>query len=134
MARLGVDGIVYLQTRTPQGVNAEAEVNVSLSIANLILYGWKIDAEPIQQLFSEQPSEVSLFKLFGIRARMDHIAEICTATKHKCVECTVVGGVVPQISRPRRTVDEEFSGLCHRVSGIIGCIFLCHLWHRECGG
>ncbi len=48
----------YLQTRSPQGVNAEAEVNVSLSIANLILYSWKIDAEPIQQFFSEQSSEV----------------------------------------------------------------------------
>jgi hypothetical protein len=70
-----VDGIAYLQTRSPQGANAEAEVNVSLSIANLILYSWKIDAEPIQQLISEQPSEVSFFwvTVLGIRAHIDHL-------------------------------------------------------------
>lgn len=73
ISRLGVDGIAYLQTRSPQGVNAEAEVNVSLSIANLILYSWKIDAELIQQLVSDQSSEVGPFKLLGIRTHMGHI-------------------------------------------------------------
>ncbi|KAF8478567.1 hypothetical protein DFH94DRAFT_633058 [Russula ochroleuca] len=57
IAKLGVDGIAYLQTRSPQGINAEAEVNISLSIANIILCSWKIDSEPIQQLISDQPSE-----------------------------------------------------------------------------
>jgi hypothetical protein len=59
IARLGVDGIAYLQTRSLHVVNAEADINISLSIANLILYSWKIDAEPIQQLILEQPSEAS---------------------------------------------------------------------------
>ncbi|KAI0302159.1 hypothetical protein BC826DRAFT_987563 [Russula brevipes] len=57
IARLGTDGIAYLQARSPQGVNTEAEVNISLSVANLVLYGWKIDAEAITQLISERPPE-----------------------------------------------------------------------------
>ncbi|KAH9996800.1 hypothetical protein BJV77DRAFT_1065579 [Russula vinacea] len=43
ITRLGVDGIAYLQTRSPQGVNPEAEL--------------EIDPVPIQQLILEQPSE-----------------------------------------------------------------------------
>jgi hypothetical protein len=58
IARLGVEGIAYLQTRNLQSVNVESEVNVSLSIANLILHSWKVDPEPFHQLFSEQASEV----------------------------------------------------------------------------
>lgn len=63
IARLGTDGIAYLQSRILQGSNAEAEVNVSLSIANLVLHGWRIDAESLHQQFTEQLSEVRL--LFG---------------------------------------------------------------------
>ncbi|KAH9966782.1 hypothetical protein BC827DRAFT_1153126 [Russula dissimulans] len=60
ITRLGLDGIAYLQTRGGlQGLNAETEIKVSLSIANLILYSWKIDADLINQLISEQPSEKS---------------------------------------------------------------------------
>jgi hypothetical protein len=58
MARLGVEGMAYLQTRNLQGFNAETEVNISLSIANLILYSWKVDPESVHQLFSEQALEV----------------------------------------------------------------------------
>ncbi|KAH9001155.1 hypothetical protein EDB92DRAFT_2050849 [Lactarius akahatsu] len=59
IAKLGADGIAYLQTRALQGGNAEAEVNVSLSIAKLVLHGLEIDGEPIHQLFLEQPPEKS---------------------------------------------------------------------------
>lgn len=131
---MGVDGIAYLQTRGPQGVNGEAEINISLSIANLILHSWKIDAEPIQQLILEQPSEASTFGVTFTFALTLIDAEIRTATiEHKCVECIVTGGVVSQISRPRRTFDEAFSCLRPRVSGITGCIFLRYPWHRERG-
>jgi hypothetical protein len=58
IVRLGIEGIAYLQTRNLQSVNAETEVNVSLSIAILVLHGWKVDPEPFHQLFSEQASEV----------------------------------------------------------------------------
>ncbi|KAH9050659.1 hypothetical protein EDB84DRAFT_1666282 [Lactarius hengduanensis] len=58
IAKLGADGIAYLQARALQGGNAEAEVNVSLSIAKLVLHGLEIDGEPIHQLFLEQPPEV----------------------------------------------------------------------------
>lgn len=57
LAKLGADGITYLQTRTLQSGNAEAEVNISLSIAKLVLHGLEIDAEPIHQLFLEQSPE-----------------------------------------------------------------------------
>jgi hypothetical protein len=60
IAKLGGDGIAYLQARTPQSGNAEAEVNISLSIAKLVLHGLEIDAEPIHQLFLEQAPEVRL--------------------------------------------------------------------------
>ncbi|KAH9079531.1 hypothetical protein EDB83DRAFT_2343143 [Lactarius deliciosus] len=59
LAKLGADGIAYLQARALQGGNAEAEVNVSLSIAKLVLHGLEIDGEPIHQLFLEQPPEKS---------------------------------------------------------------------------
>lgn len=59
IAKLGADGIAYLQARALQGGNAEAEVNVSLSIAKLVLHGLEIDGEPIHQLFLEQPPEKS---------------------------------------------------------------------------
>jgi len=75
IARLGADGIAYLQTRILQGSNAEAEVNVSLSIANLVLHGWRIDAESLHQQFTEQPSErlsrqlsISLWNVFLLAA------------------------------------------------------------------
>jgi hypothetical protein len=58
IAKLGGDAIAYLQARTPQSGNAEAEVNISLSIAKLVLHGLEIDAEPIHQLFLEQAPEV----------------------------------------------------------------------------
>jgi len=72
MTRLGVEGITYLQARNLQGVHAETEVNVSLSIANLILYSWTVYPEPFHQLFSEQISEVSLGNSLGIRISIDH--------------------------------------------------------------
>lgn len=53
-----MEGIAYLQTRNLQSANVETEVNLSLSIANLILYSWKVDPDPFHQLFSEQASEV----------------------------------------------------------------------------
>ncbi|KAI9509630.1 hypothetical protein F5148DRAFT_1367050 [Russula earlei] len=59
IAKIGVDGIAYLQTGGLHGVNVETEVNTSLSIANLILYSYIIDAALIQQLITEQPSEKS---------------------------------------------------------------------------
>jgi hypothetical protein len=59
LVRLGMEGIAYLQTRNSQGVNAETEVNASLSIANLVLYSWKVDPDPFHQLFSDLASEVS---------------------------------------------------------------------------
>lgn len=72
MTRLGVEGITYLQARNLQGVHAETEVNVSLSIANLILYSWTVYPEPFHQLFSEQISEVSPRSSLGIRASIDY--------------------------------------------------------------
>jgi hypothetical protein len=72
MTRLGVEGITYLQARNLQGVHAETEVNVSLSIANLILYSWTVYPEPFHQLFSEQISEVSPRSSLGNRASIDH--------------------------------------------------------------
>ncbi len=65
IAKLGADGIAYLQTRALQGGNAEAEVNISLSIAKLVLHGLEIDAEHIHQLFLEHPPEVRL-KIYSI--------------------------------------------------------------------
>ncbi len=65
IAKLGADGIAYLQTRTLQGGNAEAEANISLSIAKLVLHGLEIDAEHIHQLFLEHPPEVRL-KIYSI--------------------------------------------------------------------
>ncbi|KAH9180668.1 hypothetical protein EDB89DRAFT_1920409 [Lactarius sanguifluus] len=59
IAKLGADGIAYMQTRALQGGNAEAEVKISLSIAKLVLHGLEIDGEPIHQLFLEQPPEKS---------------------------------------------------------------------------
>jgi len=73
MTRLGVEGITYLQARNLQGVHAETEVNVSLSIANLILYSWTVYPEPFHQLFSEQISEVSSRSSLGNRAGIDHL-------------------------------------------------------------
>ena len=72
MTRLGVEGITYLQARNLQGVHAETEVNVSLSIANLTLYSWTVYPEPFHQLFSEQISEVSPRRSLGNRADIDH--------------------------------------------------------------
>jgi hypothetical protein len=60
IAKLGADAIAYLQARTLQSGNAEAEVNISLSIAKLVLHGLEIDAEPIHQLLLEQAPEVRL--------------------------------------------------------------------------
>jgi len=59
ISKLGADGIAYLPTRTLQGGNAEAGVNNSLSVTKLVLHGLEIDAEPIHQLFLEQPPEKS---------------------------------------------------------------------------
>jgi hypothetical protein len=79
IAKLGGDGIAYLQARTPQSGNAEAEVNISLSIAKLVLHGLEIDAEPIHQLFLEQAPEKSA-RLLSI-----HVWNILllTALSHK---------------------------------------------------
>ncbi|KAI0306458.1 hypothetical protein B0F90DRAFT_1808156 [Multifurca ochricompacta] len=63
IARLGVDGIAYLQSRSLQGGSVEAEVNILLSIAKLILHGLEIDGDVIHQLVSEQPSEKSARQL-----------------------------------------------------------------------
>lgn len=60
IAKLGGDAIAYLQARTPQSGNAETEVDISLSIAKIVLHGLEIDAEPIHQLFLEQAPDVRL--------------------------------------------------------------------------
>ena len=66
IAKLGADAIAYLQSRTLQSGNAEAEVNISLSITKLVLHGLEIDGEAIHQLLLEQAPEVRLKILFDI--------------------------------------------------------------------
>lgn len=107
MTKLGVEGITYLQARNLQGVHAETEVNVSLSIANLILYSWTVYPEPFHQLFSEQISEVSLGNSLRIRASIDHnhTTEIRTTIRRQHVECAITGRVDPHVSGPRSPFD-----------------------------
>jgi len=120
-----MEGIAYLQTRNLQSVNVETEVNVSLSIANLILYSWKVDPEPCHQLFSEQASEVRPENLHtpGL-ASFTITSEICEATKPQRMERVITGCLVPQVLGPRSSFDETLFLVCHRVWGGIGRVFL----------
>ncbi|KAI0273752.1 hypothetical protein BC834DRAFT_227074 [Gloeopeniophorella convolvens] len=59
LAKLGADGVSYLQSHTQQGGNAEIEVNTSLAAAKLVLHGSEFDVELIPQLLSEQSVERS---------------------------------------------------------------------------